>query len=242
MTRLGAAEDGSAIRLEAVSLKRGGRTVFDRLSLQFSAPRIALVGDNGSGKSTLLRLLNGLLVPDSGRVVVHGLETARHRKALPGIVGFIFQNPDHQIIFPTVMEEIAFGLRHRGHKRPEAEARARALLDETGRADWADRPVHELSEGEKQLVCILAVIAMEPRLICLDEPFSNLDLATREAMRMRLARLPQQLVMASHDLEMIADFDRVIWLERGRVRGDGPPEPVLADYRRHARAQGEVLA
>ncbi|QPC44712.1 ABC transporter ATP-binding protein [Kaustia mangrovi] len=234
--------DGSTIRLEAVSLDRGGRTVFDDLSLDLPEPRIGLVGDNGSGKSTLLRLMNGLLLPDRGRVLVHGRETARHRKDLPSIAGFIFQNPDHQIIFPTVVEEIAFGLRHRGFARREAEQRATALLEETGRGDWADRPVHELSQGEKQLVCILSVLAMEPRVILLDEPFSSLDLVTREAMARRVRRLDQQVVMASHELDMIADFDRVVWLERGRVRADGTPGEVLAAYRRHAREAGEVMA
>jgi biotin transport system ATP-binding protein len=199
--------------------------------------RIGLIGDNGSGKSTLLRLANGLLMPDSGRVVVAGRETARHRKELPAEVGFVFQNPDHQILFPTVAEELAFGLLERGLGRVRVRERVRALLAAHGCAGWEERAVHELSEGEKQLVCILAVIAPQPRVVLLDEPFSSLDLPTRLALRTRLDALPQRLVMATHDHDLLAGFDRVVWLADGRVRADGRPDEVTAAYRAHACAR-----
>ena len=169
---LGRAGLSRAIAFEAVSLRRGGRAVFDRLTLTLSERRIGLIGDNGSGKSTLLRLANGLLLPDEGQVLVDGRDTARHRKDLPAEVGFVFQNPDHQILFPMVGEELAFGLLERGVGPAPARERVAALLAAHGCAGWQERAVHELSEGEKQLVCILAVIAPQPRVVLLDEPFS----------------------------------------------------------------------
>lgn len=219
------------IAFEAVTLSRAGHRVFDGLSLELDERRIGLIGDNGSGKSTLLRLVNGLLLPDGGRVLVGGRDTVGHRRELPAEIGFVFQNPDHQILFPTVGEELAFGLIERGVERQEARERTRRLLAAHGCEGWQERAIHELSEGQKQLVCILAVIAPEPRVVLLDEPFASLDLPTRLALGARLERLPQRIVMASHDLELLAAFDRVVWLEDGRVRADGPPGNVIAAYR-----------
>lgn len=232
----GAAVDAAGgIRFEAVALARGDRRVFDGLSLDLSERRIGLIGDNGSGKSSLLRLANGLLLPDEGRVLVGGRDTAAHRRTLPADVGFVFQNPDHQILFPTVAEEVGFGLSEAGMRRDAVAARVADLLAAHGCAGWEDRAIHELSEGQKQLVCILAVIAPQPRFLLLDEPFASLDLSTRFALGARLAALPQRMVMASHDLDLLAGFDRVVWLERGAVRADGPPGDVIAAYRDHAR-------
>lgn len=232
-----AIQEADGIRFDRVSLARGGRTVFDALTLDLAERRIGLVGDNGSGKSTLLRLANGLILPDSGQVHVGGRETAAHRRSLPADVGFVFQNPDHQILFPTVAEEVGFGLSEAGLDRATVADRVARLLAAHGCAGWEERAVHELSEGQKQLVCILAVIAPEPRFLLLDEPFASLDLKTRYALGRRLAALPQRIVMASHDLDLLADFDRVVWLEDGIVRADGPPEAIIADYRAHARRQ-----
>lgn len=227
---------------EEVGLSRGTRPTFDALSLTLRERRIGLIGDNGSGKSTLLRLINGLLLPDRGRVVVNGLETAHHRSELPAEVGFVFQNPDHQLIFPTVGEEIAFGLGERGLDEKSARAHARQVLARNGCEAWEDRAVHELSEGQKQLVCLLAVIAPEPPVVLLDEPFASLDLPTRLALSARLAALPQQVMMACHDFDLLAGFDRVIWLGDGGVRADGPPQDVLPSYRAHARAHAQFDA
>lgn len=213
--------------------------MFDNLSLELSQRRIGLVGDNGSGKSTLLRLANGLLRADQGEVVING----RHLQGrdLADGVGFVFQNPDHQIIFPTVGEEIAFGLTERGASAADARRDADELLTRHGCTGWGERAIHELSEGQKQLVCILAVIAPAPSVLLLDEPFSSLDLPTRLSLSARLAQLPQQVVMASHDLDLLHDFDRVIWLDRGLVRADAAPAEVLPLYRAHAAARGAVL-
>ncbi|WGS18120.1 MULTISPECIES: ABC transporter ATP-binding protein [unclassified Bradyrhizobium] len=226
---------------DQVSLGRGGNRIFDGLSLDLRERRIGLVGDNGSGKSTLLRLANGLLSPQRGEVVVNGRRTTQAGRELHLDVGFVFQNPDHQIIFPTVGEEVAFGLIESGQTAAQARQAASDLLADHGCAGWIDRAIHDLSEGQKQLVCILAILATEPRILLLDEPFSSLDLPTRLSLSARLARLPQQIVMASHDLDLLRDFDRVIWLEKGQVRADGTPSQVLPDYRAHAAARGALM-
>nr|WP_281503076.1 ABC transporter ATP-binding protein [Ancylobacter crimeensis] len=205
----------------------------DGISLDLTERRIGLIGDNGSGKSSLIRLLNGLLSPDAGRVEVHGIDAAKEPGALPRKVGFIFQNPDHQIIFPTVIEEIAFSLEQAGRTRREAAAEASGALARHGRAHWADRPVHALSEGEKQLLCIIAVLVMEPAVLVLDEPFSSLDLPTRLGLERLIARLPQQVVLIAHELDAFSAYDRVVWLKAGRIAMDGAPEAVIAAYRRH---------
>jgi len=211
------------------------------LSLHLPERRIGLIGDNGSGKSTLLRLANGLLVPERGDVIVNGRRATQARGELHADVGFVFQNPDHQIIFPTVGEEIAFGLIERGETTARARRAVEYLLSRHGCGGWIDRAIHELSEGQKQLVCILAILATEPTILLLDEPFSSLDLPTRLSLSARLARLPQQILMASHDLDLLLDFDRVLWLEDGRVRADGAPSQVLAEYRAHAEARGALM-
>jgi biotin transport system ATP-binding protein len=147
------------------------------------------------------------------------------------LTGFLFQNPDHQIVFPVVAEEIAFGLRERGQSAKAARDAVLALLGAHGHIDWADRPVHELSDGQKQLVCILAVTITSPEILLLDEPFSSLDLPTRHDLMRRLEAMPQKLIMASHDLDLLAGFDRVIWLDEGCIRADGTPASVIAAYR-----------
>jgi biotin transport system ATP-binding protein len=218
------------LRFDKVSLARGARAVFDGFSASLHERRIGLIGNNGSGKSTLLRLAAGLLLPDSGEVLVEGLESKAHRSELPGHVGFLFQNPDHQILFPTVGEEIAFGLTEKGMKDALANEAARELLAANGCEGWEKRAVHELSEGQRQLVCLLSVIAPEPSVLLLDEPFSSLDLPTRLDLSDRIRALPQAVVMASHDFEFLSSFDRVIWLEGGRIREDGRPASVIAAY------------
>lgn len=219
------------IELNQVHLKRDDQTVLSDLNLTLSERRIGLIGNNGSGKSSLVRLFNGLLQPSQGSLQVRGHNPANGPEVMSDQVGFIFQNPDHQLIFPSVIEELMFGLRNQGLSKSDARDRAEHCLREHHRLDWAERPVHSLSEGQKQWVCIMAVLVMNPAVLILDEPFSALDLPTRQFLTDWLLGLPQQLIMISHDLDVLAAFDRVLWLEQGRVRGDGDPKTLIADYR-----------
>ncbi len=225
-----------SIIFDRVTLSRGAKRVFDRLDLELSERCVGVVGDNGAGKSSLLRLINGLLRPDSGRVIVDGLSSADHQRDLLRKVGFVFQNPDHQIVFPTVLEELACGLRARGASAQEADAKARRVLAEHGCSAWEDAAVHELSDGQKQRLCILAVLALDPDILVLDEPFSSLDLPTRLNLIDMLHALPQRMIVASHDLDLLADLDRLVWLENGTVIGDGKPAAILSAYRERAFA------
>ena len=224
-----------------VTLDRGGRGVFDGLSLELREARIGIIGDNGSGKSSLLRLINGLLLPDTGSVLTCGLDTKEHRRELPGMAGFLFQNPEHQILFPTVAEEIGFGLREAGMEAGEVANRVRSILADHDIGDWEHMPVQQLSDGQKQRLCALAVLAMEPQILLLDEPFASLDLRNRRALSSEILAAPQQVIMASHDLDLMQKFERVIWLERGKIAADGLPQDIIHRYSRACLGEAEAV-
>ena len=142
-----------------------------------------MIGRNGSGKTTLLRLLAGLVAPSAGVVRVGEIDPYTDRKAALAKIGILFQNPDHQILFPTVEEELAFGLIQQGQTQAAAMAAALALLQREGRADWAKTPVSTLSHGQKQWLCLQAVLLMQPETLLLDEPFAALDMPTEARLR-----------------------------------------------------------
>ena len=219
------------IDIRDLRVEAGGRVLLDLPALALTERRIGVIGRNGSGKSTLARVVTGLQEPQAGRVSVGGVEVARDRRGALSAVGILFQNPDHQIIFPTVEEELAFGLRQMGQSKAEARAGARAMLARFGRADWAGRGTGQLSQGQKHLVCLMAVLAMAPGTIVLDEPFAGLDLATVRQLGRLLDGLAAQLLHISHDLAALAGYDRILWLEGGRVVQDGAPAAVIAAYR-----------
>ena len=221
---------GGGIILDDVALSIEGRAVLAPLSLRLDEGRIGIVGRNGSGKTSLLRLIAGLQEPDRGRVTVGGVDMARDRAGAIRRLGILFQNPDHQIIFPTVEEEIAFGIRQLGVPRDAARQQAQAVLAAHGRADWASRSTQALSQGQRHYLCLMAVLAMAPDVILLDEPFTGLDLPTTMQLRRALDGLGQQLVMVTHDPALLAGYDRVLWLDEGRLQADGPAGAVLAAY------------
>lgn len=218
-----------AITIEGADYAVAGRTILSGIDLHLTEARIGIVGQNGSGKTTLLRLMAGLIAPARGRVTVGGAGPG-DRRAMLARVGILFQNPDHQILFPTVGEELAFGLRQMGRSRAEAEAEVTARLAAEGRGTWAGLSTQALSHGQKQYLCLLAVLMMEPRTILLDEPFAALDLPTKARLKRRLAALPQRLITISHDPGAVAGCDRVIWLEGGKVAADGTPQAVLPAF------------
>ena len=223
-------DPSSGIVLTDASVLLGGRMVLSGLTLSLTEARIAILGRNGSGKSTLLRLIAGLVAPSGGSVRVDGIDPFTDRKGILSALGILFQNPDHQILFPTVEEELAFGLIQQGQARPAAQAQVQAALARDGRAHWAKLPVTALSQGQRHYLCLLAVLLMQPRTILLDEPLAGLDLPTQARLARRFAGLPQRLVTITHDPASLADADRVIWLEDGRIAADGPPGAVIPDY------------
>ena len=232
-------QSASGIVLRDVQVRLAERVVLADLSLHLDVQRIGIIGRNGSGKTTLLRLMAGLIAPDSGQVRVEGTDPAHDRKAMLRHMGILFQNPDHQILFPTVAEELGFGLRQQGLPAAEAAARVRAALAAEGRSHWHDAHCHTLSQGQKQYLCLMAVLLMQPATILLDEPFAGLDLPTQARLTRRFAGLPQRLITISHDPAAVATSERVIWLEAGRLRADGPPGEVLPAFRAEMARLGE---
>lgn len=218
------------IEIDSASVRLGGRPVLVRIDLTLTERRIGILGRNGSGKTTLLRLIAGLIAPDSGTVRVEGFDPFADRRAAVAALGILFQNPDHQILFPTVEEELAFGLAQQGLPQAEALARAHAALAAEGRAHWARAPVTSLSQGQRHYLCLLSVLLMAPRTILLDEPLAGLDLPTQARLARRFAALPQRLVTITHDPATVRDCDRVLWLEDGRIALDGPPDRVLPAF------------
>jgi biotin transport system ATP-binding protein len=218
------------IVLEAAGFAVTGTRILSDLTLRLTQQRIGIIGRNGSGKTTFLRLISGLVTPTQGTVRVAGIDPAKDRKAMLSRLGILFQNPDHQIIFPTVAEELAFGLRQQGQSKSEAAAQVTGLLTRHARSHWANQPVTNLSQGQRHFLCLLAVLAMRPEVILLDEPFAGLDLPTQIRLARELAQLPQRLITITHDPAALQSYDRVIWLEAGQVRADGSVDQVVPEF------------
>ncbi|MEO0409227.1 MAG: ABC transporter ATP-binding protein, partial [Cyanobacteria bacterium P01_A01_bin.135] len=176
------------------------RPVLSDITLRLRERRVGIIGSNGSGKSTLARLLNGLVLPIQGWVRVDGLDTRRHLRQVRRRVGFVFQNPDSQIILPTVEEDIEFGLKILKLPPEVRRQRTADILRQYGLYTLRHQPAHCLSGGQKQLLAIAAVLVMQPRYVVFDEPTTLLDLRNRNQIRRLLYDLPQPVVVVSHDL------------------------------------------
>lgn len=220
------------IEFEEVGHRYGDRPVLSEVNLRLDEHRVAFVGANGSGKSTLARMINGLVLPTTGRVLVNGLDPARHGRTVRRQVGFVFTNPDSQIVMPTAGEDVAFSLRRSGLPKKERAARAAELLAAYGLDGYADHPAHQLSGGQKQLLALCSMLVLEPDVLVCDEPTTLLDLRNKRRFVRVLEDLGQQVVLVTHDLELLGDFDRVIVLDQGRVVADDTPEPALHYYRK----------
>ncbi|QXL83258.1 energy-coupling factor ABC transporter ATP-binding protein [Comamonas sp. NLF-1-9] len=229
-------------RLRDIGLRRGQRTIFQNLNLDLDEARIALIGHNGAGKSSLLRLLVGLDTPQQGSLSWAGqtAHAARRTHTLGGgrLASLMFQNPDDQIIFPTVAEELqlSWSSAH-GGDRKAARRGALQFLEQRGLLHWADRAMGTLSQGERQSVCWLAMLLAKPRVLLLDEPYASLDLPGQLRLEADVGRCAQQVIVSTHVLHPVRDFGRVIWLEDGRVRADGPGLEICAAYEAQARRQ-----
>ena len=184
--------------------------------------RVALVGLNGSGKTTLLMAAVGL-VPHEGEIRVCGEVLAR--RTLAGIrdrVGFLFNVPEDQLLFPKVVDDVAFGLLRRGLSPPEAAEKAMGALDALGVARLAESPLHHLSHGQKQRVALAGALAADPRLLLLDEPSAGLDPPGKRALAAVLGRLDASMLIATHDLDFAETLcTRFIMLDQGRIVFDG---------------------
>lgn len=222
------------IKFEAVEVRYGDKRALGPLTLTLAERRIGVIGLNGSGKTSFARLLNGLTVASAGRLTVDGIDPAEAPDLVRQKVGFIFQNPANQIIMPTIGEDIAFGPKSRGMKGAALAAATATALSRFGLTVLADRRPHELSGGELQLAALAAVLAVAPALVVFDEPTNQLDLRNRARVKDAIDGLEQAAVVISHDLDLVAGFERVLVFDEGLPAFDGEAGAAIAFYRRLA--------
>jgi len=192
---------------------------------------VVIAGPNGSGKTTLLKHLNGLLLPTSGKVRLAGFSVARNLVKARQFVGMIFQDPDSQIVGETVYADVAFGPENLCLPRSQIQKRVSGALDLVGLTHFAEQRPHLLSGGEKRRLAIAGVLAMKPRIIVFDEPFSSLDYpGVKQVLQQILAlhQIGHTIIVTTHDLEkIIAHAERLIFMNNGRIEREGPPQEII---------------
>lgn len=218
------------ISFDRASVAYNSDAVLKPFTLELTEQRIGIIGSNGSGKSTLVRLINGLIDPSSGTVTYNGLDVSKHGKEVRRKVGFIFSDAEAQIVMPQVRDDIAFSLRR--FKLPKAEVKARVddMLHRFQLTDLAENSPHTLSGGEKQMLALASVLVIEPETVIADEPTTLLDMRNRRRIIRELTSLDQQVLVVTHDIDMLADFDRVLCINDGDIVFDGQPRQAIAFY------------
>lgn len=226
-------------RLENLSHRYSdGTLALDDISLSFAkGERIALLGPNGSGKTTLLLHLNGILKPTSGKVYFEDKPLEYTAKALLELrrrVGFVFQDPNDQLFAPTVKQDVAFGPLNLGQPAAQVKKIVDEALRTVGMAEHAEKPPHFLSLGEKKRVALAGVLAMQPEVLIMDEPTSNLDpRATSEILHLLLhlnKELGLTLILATHDVDMVPLFANKLYiLNKGKLVSEGSPGELFSD-------------
>jgi len=193
--------------------------------------RVALLGPNGAGKTTLVLHLNGILTAGRGTVRVAGLDVSKpHLQEIRRRVGVVFQDPDDQLFMPTVRDDVAFGPANLGIHGAALDARVADALGKVGMLEYADRPPHHLSFGQRRRVAVATVLSMQPEILVLDEPSSNLDPASRRELAEILDSLDVTLLMVTHDLPYALQIcQRSVVLSDGVIVADGPTIDVLSD-------------
>jgi len=215
-----------------VVIRHGPRTAVDGVDLDVAEHEVlGLLGPNGAGKTTLVLHLNGIHTAGHGEVVVAGVPVGRSTLAdVRRRVGIVFQDPDDQLFMPTVRDDVAFGPANLGFRGDDLDERVHAALAAVGMEHVADRPPHHLSFGERRRVAVATVLAMDPDILVLDEPSSNLDPASRRELAEILLSLGITMLMVTHDLPYALELcPRSVVLSAGTVVADGPTYDVLTD-------------
>jgi len=208
-----------------------GTPALDGIDFQIApGEKTALVGPNGAGKSTLLLALSGF-VPFQGDIRGSGLNLAKtHLKTIRRRMGIVFQNPDHQLFMSTVEEDVAFGPINMGLSPDQVDQCVNDALNQTQTTHLRAKAAHHLSIGEKRRVAIATVLSMKPDVLIMDEPSSNLDPRCRRNLIELLKSMPQTLLVAGHDLEMLLEVcPRTLIIDTGRIVADGPTSKLFAD-------------
>jgi cobalt transport protein ATP-binding subunit len=223
----------SAISVRGVSFTYpDGRHALTDVDFRIEAgERVALLGPNGAGKTTLVLHLNGIHTPQAGEIVIGELPVVeRNLREIRRRVGIVFQDPDDQLFMPTVRQDVAFGPANLGLRGAELDARVAEALASVGMTDAADRPPHHLSFGERRRIAAATVLAMQPDVLVLDEPSSNLDPAARREFAELVVALGMTTLMVTHDLAYALQLcERALVMNEGRIVADGPTAAILAD-------------
>lgn len=208
----------------------------DKINLKvFKGERVAVLGANGAGKSTLFKHLNGILRPFSGEILLKGEKvTKKNIRACRETVGIVFQDPDDQVLAPSVEEDIAFGPINMGLSRGEVETRVKEALEMVGLTGFEERAPHHLSGGQKKLVAIAGILAMRPEVIVLDEPTAGLDPLSSARILELIMKMNRELgitlLLSTHDVDVVPYFaERVFVLHHGKLEADGNPDEIFDD-------------
>ncbi len=222
--------DAAVLQVRDLAVSFPGRAgVLHQVDLDVGrGEKVGVVGPNGAGKTTLFLSVTGVVTPNRGTIEIAGrrVEPGRFRPD----VGLVFQNPDHQLFCPSVAEDVAFGPRNLGLDENEVARRVAKAMETVGATDLADRVPHHLSGGERRMVSIATVMALEPELVIYDEPSANLDIRSRRRLVTYLQDAEHTQLIASHDLELILEVcRRTVLLDAGRVVADGPTRELMND-------------
>ncbi len=223
----------SSIHLDHVTCQTDEKIILNDISTIIEHKRTAIIGANGSGKSTFIRLLNGLILPDAGKVSVDGLWTHSHDiTTIRKNIGFMFQNPEHQIIWPAVKEDLTFSLKNHHFPPKDYDSCIDDILGKLKISHLKNALIHGLSGGEKQLVALAALLIIKPHWLIFDEPTAMLDFANETNIKKQIASLKQKVVVVTHDLNWAKSFEHILWIKNGKIVQQGGPQ-VVDDYINH---------
>ena len=238
------------INLEDICFAYPGRApALDKLNLQFhQGDRMGLMGPNGSGKTTLLHIIMGLIKPSSGRIEIFGghVEQEKDFRMVRQKIGFLFQDADDQLFSPTVLEDVTFGPLNLGKSQDEAKTIAQRTLESLGLAGFEDRITYKLSGGEKRLVSLATVMAMEPEVLLLDEPSTGLDETTEKRLVEILKRVDFSYILVSHNIDLLMETtDYIGYMINGNISVDDEAIPHthrhMHEHGRYAHKHGPSL-
>ena len=223
--------------IKNLSLTLGEKLILKNINLKLTDKKIGIIGHNGSGKSSFLKCLNGLNQNIKGKIEFKNLEIYKNLEKIRTKIGFIFQNPEHQIIFPSVREELEFGLKNLlNYSIKQRNEKVDMILEKFHFFHKKEYSVYELSGGEKRVLSLLSVLVLEPETILFDEPTTYLDLAYKLTFLKLIENLNQQMIIATHDLELLENFDRVLVFSDGQVIYDNTAKNSILYYKKMTKS------